>query len=53
MTGEKKPPGWPAVFGGVRFALFQLRALASPAASRGENQKYAKKNRGARITGGM
>jgi len=38
-TGIKKPPGLPAVFW-VCFAF--VYALASPAAVRCENQKYAK-----------
>jgi hypothetical protein len=39
-TGEKKPPGLPAVFGVfASLVTFQLRAIASPAADGGENQK--------------
>jgi hypothetical protein len=38
QTGEKKPPGVAGGFLGV-FALLQVRAFASPAARRGENQK--------------
>jgi hypothetical protein len=42
-TKKEKPPGLPAVSGGVRVVSFDY-AFASPAAKRCENQKYVKKN---------
>ncbi|HEX5686890.1 MAG TPA: hypothetical protein VFY73_23005, partial [Ideonella sp.] len=49
---RKKTAGAAGGLSGVSLALLflQLRAIASPATEWGENQKYAKKNREARIT---
>jgi hypothetical protein len=42
-AGEKKPPGVSPAVSGDSLALYFACALASPAAERCENQKYAKK----------
>jgi len=44
---EKKPPGLPAV--GLFGSLFAYARLPLKPPVRGENQKYAKKNRGERM----
>ena len=45
---EKKPPGLPAV--GLFGSLFAYARLPLKPPVRGENQKYAKKNRGEHMT---